>query len=59
MSKIWPSVIIALLVVLTVRDLRAYRLKGDKWPEPTTVFHVDIPGADGLWNDAFETAMFR
>ena len=59
MSKSWPSAIIALLLVLTVPDLRAYRLSGDKWPNPTTVFHVDIPGADGLWNDAFETAMVR
>ena len=29
-----------------------------KWPDATTAFHVDIPGADGLWNSSFETAMF-
>ena len=29
-----------------------------KWPNQTTSFHVDIPGADGLWNSSFEGAMF-
>ena len=36
-----------------------YVTDGNKWIEARTVIHVDIPGADGLWDDAFETAMFR
>ena len=37
----------------------AFNLDDDSWPTPSTIFHVDIPGAGGLWNSAFETAMFR
>jgi len=36
----------------------AYQLLGNKWPQPTATFYVDINGADGLWNDAFEGAMY-
>jgi len=27
------------------------------WPQPSTTFHVDIPGESGLWDTAFEAAM--
>jgi hypothetical protein len=37
----------------------AYQIDGISWPTPTTTFYVDIGGANGLWNEAFETAMFR
>ncbi len=30
---------------------------GPRWESPTTTFFVDIPGAGGLWNGAFEDAM--
>lgn len=35
----------------------AFQLSGLKWSQPSTTFYVDIPGADGIWNQAFETAM--
>lgn len=35
----------------------AYQLLGPKWPQPSTTFYVDIPGANGLWNTAFSNAM--
>ncbi|OKY74279.1 MAG: hypothetical protein BM485_14760 [Desulfobulbaceae bacterium DB1] len=35
----------------------AYQLQGFKWPQPSTTFYVDIPGAGGKWNDSFEEAM--
>jgi len=41
-----------------VSPANAYQLDGFSWPQPTTTFYVDIPGADGLWNDSFETAMY-
>lgn len=37
----------------------AYVYDGTRWPERQTVFHVDIPGAAGLWNSAFEDAMYE
>ena len=47
-----------LLITLScVTSVHAYELEGVKWPQPTTTFYVDIPGASGLWNDSFETAM--
>ena len=39
--------------------VKAYVLKDYRWPSATTTFNVDIPGADGLWNTAFEAAMAR
>ncbi|MEE9397295.1 MAG: DUF4214 domain-containing protein [Methylococcales bacterium] len=32
-------------------------LFGNRWLEPTMIMFVDIDGADGLWNRAFEEAM--
>ena len=40
-------------------DTGAYELEGYSWPTPSATFYVDIPGGDGLWNDAFETAMYQ
>jgi len=48
-----------IFVILFSHPAGTYVINGYKWPEPETVFHVDIPGSDGLWDDAFETAMFR
>lgn len=37
--------------------IQAYELLDNRWPEPSTTMHVDVPGADGLWNSAFDEAM--
>ena len=46
-----------LLSSIYVYPANAYQLDGYEWPQPSTTFYVDIPGADGLWNSSFETAM--
>jgi hypothetical protein len=46
-----------LVAVNCVSTANAYELLGYKWPQPSTTFYVDIPGEDGLWDDAFEGAM--
>src|SRR5574340_1598215 len=47
-----------LLSFFCVSPAAAYQLLGYKWPSATTTFYVSIPGADGLWNSSFETAMY-
>ena len=42
---------------LLVQPVWAYTFMGSKWPGPEATFHVDIPGASGLWNSTFESAM--
>ena len=51
--------LIAIFVVLFSISADTYVIDGNKWPEARALFHVDIPGADGFWDDAFEEAMFR
>lgn len=46
-------------VVICPSGANAYQLLGQKWPAPSSTFYVDIPGADGLWEDSFETAMYE
>ncbi len=46
-------------VLCSASTADAYQLKDYKWPQPSTSFYVDIPGENGLWNDAFETAMYE
>jgi hypothetical protein len=53
------SFLIVIFVILFSTPAGTYVIEGYIWPEASTVFHVDIPGADGLWDDAFETAMLR
>ena len=53
------SFLMVIFVILFSYPADTYVIDGNKWPEAKTLFHVDIPGPDGLWNDAFETAMFR
>ena len=53
------SFAIGLFVVVFSTPAGTYVTNGNTWPEARTVFHVDIPGADGLWDNAFETALFR
>ena len=58
MRKVWLGLIIASLIGYWVLESGGFNIEGrSKWPSPTTVFYVDIPGADGLWNRAFEGAM--
>ncbi len=47
------------VIVGPVSTAFAYQLLGFSWPQPSTTFYVDIPGEDGLWNDAFEGAMYE
>ncbi|UCD90493.1 MAG: matrixin family metalloprotease [Desulfobacterales bacterium] len=51
--------IIVILAILFSIPVGTYVLVGNKWPDARTLFNVDIPGASGLWDDAFEEAMFR
>jgi hypothetical protein len=53
------SFLIVVFIILFANPASLYVTKGYKWPQANTVIHVDIPGADGLWDEAFETAMFR
>jgi predicted Zn-dependent protease len=50
--------LLSLMVVICSSTANAYQLYSFKWPQPSTTFYVDIPGADGLWNEAFESAMY-
>jgi hypothetical protein len=47
-----------LLIHICLSPANAYQLEGCRWPQPTTTFYVDIPGAEGLWNSSFENAMY-
>ena len=47
------------MAVVSATSVNAYVLFDFRWPSATTTFNVDIPGADGLWNTAFEQAMGR
>ena len=47
------------MAVIFATSVKAYVLQDYQWPSATTTFNVDIPGADGLWNTAFEQAMGR
>jgi len=51
--------LLLLAVTICVSTANAYRLTGVKWPQPSTAFYVDIPGGAGIWNDAFEGAMYE
>ena len=35
----------------------AFELLGPSWSTATTTFHVEIPGAGGLWDESFEEAL--
>ena len=47
------------MAVVSATSVNAYVLLDYRWPSATTTFNVDIPGADGKWNTAFEQAMGR
>jgi Matrixin/Putative metal-binding motif len=50
--------LLLLMVFSCLSTANAYQLLGYKWPQPSTTFYVNIPGADGLWDDTFENAMY-
>ena len=52
----WLALLIS-ACLLASRPSDGFELLGPKWPNATTTFDVDIPGADGLWNTAFAGAM--
>jgi hypothetical protein len=52
------SLIVVFIIFLST-PARTYVTAGNKWSKARTTFHVDIPGAGGLWDDAFEEAMYR
>ena len=57
-----PVLLISLVLsvaIVSATSVKAYVLLDHRWPTATTTFNVDIPGADGLWNTAFEQAMGR
>ena len=44
-------------VLIAVPLIKAYELFGYRWPQPSTTFYVDMRGAEGLWNSAFDEAI--
>ncbi|WP_020586229.1 matrixin family metalloprotease [Desulfobacter curvatus] len=55
------AILVFIFLVLTAvffTTAHAYEEAGYSWPTPSATFYVDIPGADGLWNEAFEGAMY-
>lgn len=47
----------AVLACLPISSTHAYVFAGSSWSSPRATFRVDIPGADGLWNTTFESAL--
>lgn len=56
-NMLFNSILSLLLTLTFASPSNAYQLYNFWWPEPTTTFYVEIPGADGLWNRSFEEAM--
>ncbi len=56
-GKIGANIVIIYFVF--INPLYAYNLAVDSWEDGQTAFHVNIPDNDGLWDVAFENAMFR
>lgn len=54
----FTSILLLLLAFIFVSPANAYQLYAYKWPQLSTTFYVNIAGAEGLWNDSFETAMY-
>ncbi len=51
------SGLLSFMVIICSSSADAYQLLSSKWPQPTTTFYVNMAGADGQWNEAFESAM--
>jgi len=55
--SLWTCLLIP-PAMANVSTAHAYKLLGCKWPQPSTTFYVSIPGEGGLWDSAFEDAMY-
>lgn len=49
--------LVPVVFALFALPAQAYEAWNSKWPQPQTTFYVSIPGNNGAWNTAFETAM--
>ena len=57
--KVFGLILLLFLATRITSNAGAYELADYSWPTASTTFYVDIPGGDGLWNDAFEAAMYQ
>ena len=57
--KVWALIYLLFFPAVITSDAGGYELAGYSWPTPSATFYVDIPGKNGLWNDAFEAAMYQ
>ncbi|MDX9963589.1 putative metal-binding motif-containing protein [Desulfobacter postgatei] len=57
--KTFTLICLLCFAALMTADVGAYELAAYRWPTASAIFHVDIPGEDGLWNDGFESAMYQ
>jgi|GEM_PF-1351103 len=57
--KVFGLILLLFLATRITSNAGAYELADYSWPTASTTFYVDIPGGDGLWNDAFESAMYQ
>lgn len=54
---VWARAALLVWLLAVLPHAGAYVFMGSKWPKPQTTFYVDIAGASGAWNTAFEDAM--
>ena len=54
-----PAWLVLILAGIFSTTASAYVLHDHRWPSATTTFYVNIPGSNGKWNRAFETALER
>ena len=45
--------LMVIFVIFFSTPAGTYVTDGNKWPKARTKFHIDIPGAGGLWDEAF------
>ena len=61
----WPQCLrffvylLLFIIVCPAPTAHAYQSHDYSWSQPSTTFYVDIPGENGLWNDAFEGSMYE
>lgn len=56
MRRVWWTAAVGILA-LSAGPAAAYTLGNSSWATTTVTFRVSIPGADGLWDDSFESAL--
>lgn len=60
MHKVLHKLLLLMGIALFVFEVSAYNInKGVKWLQAETTMHVNLPGADGLWNNSFLDALRR